>query len=69
VVTTKENKVQIAVKTLNPREDFTISALATTPEKLSEQPKVEVRGKGLIGEREGKTPQSYRDGILICIPV
>ena len=67
VVTTKENKVQIAVKTLNPREDFTISALVSTPEKLSEQPKVEVRGKGLIGEREGKNPQSEGQYLFIGI--
>ncbi len=67
VVTTKENKVQIAVKTLNPREDFTISALLNTPEKLTEQPKVEVRGKGVIGEREAKSQLSILEQILIIM--
>ena len=67
VVTMKENKVQIAVKTLNPREDFTVSALLNTPEKPTEQPKVEVRGKGVIGEREAKSQLSTLEQMLIIM--
>ena len=57
VVTPKDDKIRVDVHLLNPKEDLLISALISNPEKLPEQAKVEVRGKGVIGEREANLNQ------------
>jgi hypothetical protein len=67
VVTKQESKVQIVAKSLNPREDFTISAWLNTAENATEQPKVEVRGKGLVGEREAKRATPSSEVLIISI--
>ena len=57
VVTSKDDKVKVDVHLLNPKEDLLISALISNPEKLPEKAKIEVRAKGVIGEREAKTQE------------
>ncbi len=51
-IESSNDKITVRVKSLNPGEDFLISALANNPDKLPAETKVEVRGKGVVGERE-----------------
>ncbi|MGA2704272.1 MAG: hypothetical protein ABSH35_24640 [Isosphaeraceae bacterium] len=57
VVTPKDDRIRVDVHLLNPKEDLVISALISNPAKLPEQAKVEVRGKGVIGDREANLNQ------------
>jgi len=54
VVNSKDDKIKVDVHLLNPKEELTIAAVITNPDKLPEQAKVEVRGKGVSGEKDSK---------------